>query len=140
MYDTSQNDGVSSPHFHNGDWLRNSLKKLKLSALVFWFLMSLLSSAPFPTVRQLLSPNISLVFCLLFSLLISISVSFLRSSFHSVQLTDFTWLYAGVKFPISGFSVTYRFDTKYVSRTLKVSDHSRGWPEGSLFDSYYTKV
>ena len=22
----------------------------------------------------------------------------------------------------------------------KVSDHSRGWPEGSLFDSYYTKV
>ena len=23
---------------------------------------------------------------------------------------------------------------------FKVSDHSRGWPEGSLFDSYYTKV
>ena len=22
----------------------------------------------------------------------------------------------------------------------KVGDHSRGWPEGSLFDSYYTKV
>ena len=27
----------------------------------------------------------------------------------------------------------------YVSKS-KVSDHSRGWPEGSLFDSYYTKV
>ena len=24
--------------------------------------------------------------------------------------------------------------------TSKVSDHRRGWPEGSLFDSYYTKV
>ena len=23
---------------------------------------------------------------------------------------------------------------------LKAGDHSRGWPEGSLFDSYYTKV
>ena len=22
----------------------------------------------------------------------------------------------------------------------KVGDHSRGWPEGSLFDTYYTKV
>ena len=22
----------------------------------------------------------------------------------------------------------------------KVGDHSRGWPEGSLFDSYYTNV
>ena len=26
------------------------------------------------------------------------------------------------------------------SKVSKVSDHSRGWPEGSLFDSYYTKV
>ena len=28
-------------------------------------------------------------------------------------------------------------DAKTIS---KVSNHSRGWPEGSLFDSYYTKV
>ena len=25
-------------------------------------------------------------------------------------------------------------------KVSKVSDRSRGWPEGSLFDSYYTKV
>ena len=25
-----------------------------------------------------------------------------------------------------------------VSKVSKVGDHSRGWPEGSLFDSYYT--
>ena len=29
--------------------------------------------------------------------------------------------------------------TIYIYKS-KVSDHSRGWPEGSLFDSYYTKV
>ena len=28
----------------------------------------------------------------------------------------------------------------YPNKVSKVSDHSRGWPEGSLFDSYYTKV
>ena len=28
----------------------------------------------------------------------------------------------------------------YIYVVSKVSDHSRGWPEGSLFDSYYTKV
>ena len=28
----------------------------------------------------------------------------------------------------------------YTYIVSKVSDHSRGWPEGSLFDSYYTKV
>ena len=27
-----------------------------------------------------------------------------------------------------------------IYKKSKVSDHSRGWPEGSLFDSYYTKV
>ena len=27
-----------------------------------------------------------------------------------------------------------------IIKKSKVSDHSRGWPEGSLFDSYYTKV
>ena len=25
-------------------------------------------------------------------------------------------------------------------KVSKVGDHSRGWPESSLFDSYYTKV
>ena len=33
--------------------------------------------------------------------------------------------------------VPYMFIKKVKS---KVSDHSRGWPEGSLFESYYTKV
>ena len=28
----------------------------------------------------------------------------------------------------------------HIIKKSKVSDHSRGWPEGSLFDSYYTKV
>ena len=28
----------------------------------------------------------------------------------------------------------------YIYIYSKVGDHSRGWPEGSLFDSYYTKV
>ena len=27
-----------------------------------------------------------------------------------------------------------------IVKVSKVGDHSRGWPEGSLFDSYYTKV
>ena len=31
-------------------------------------------------------------------------------------------------------------NTQTGSKKKKVSDHSRGWPEGSLFDSYYTKV
>ena len=41
---------------------------------------------------------------------------------------------------------THKEDIKISARndllqhTIKVSDHSRGWPEGSLFDSYYTKV
>ena len=30
-----------------------------------------------------------------------------------------------------------RFSSNKVS---KVGDHCRGWPKGSLFDSYYTKV
>ena len=25
-------------------------------------------------------------------------------------------------------------------KVSKVGDHSRGWPEGTFFDSYYTKV
>ena len=29
---------------------------------------------------------------------------------------------------------------KNLLKSKLVSDHSRGWPEGSLFDSYYTKV
>ena len=37
-------------------------------------------------------------------------------------------------------------DNRYTTSATKivvvveVSDHSRGWPEGSLFDSYYTNV
>ena len=27
-----------------------------------------------------------------------------------------------------------------ISKVSKVGDRSRGWPEGSLFNSYYTKV
>ena len=34
--------------------------------------------------------------------------------------------------------IFYVYITKI--KGIKVSDHSRGWPEGSLFDSYYTKV
>ena len=37
----------------------------------------------------------------------------------------------------SDFSIVFIICNSKVS---KVSDHSRGWPEGSLFDSYYTKV
>ena len=32
------------------------------------------------------------------------------------------------------------FTLRYISKVSKVGDRSRGWPEGSLFDSYYTKV
>ena len=31
----------------------------------------------------------------------------------------------------------HAIDVRYL---VKVDDHSRGWPKGPLFDSYYTKV
>ena len=36
-------------------------------------------------------------------------------------------------------SLMYILIEETISKS-KVGDHSRGWPEGSLFNSYYTKV
>ena len=38
------------------------------------------------------------------------------------------------------FWYLYTYWSVCVIKWSKVSDHSRGWPESSLFDSYYTKV
>ena len=37
-------------------------------------------------------------------------------------------------FPLISHDITLR------KSKSKVGDHSRGWPEGSLFDSYYIKL
>ena len=42
---------------------------------------------------------------------------------------------------LESWYITYFETYQYIHLSLsKVDDHSRGWPEGSLFDSYYTKV
>ena len=41
---------------------------------------------------------------------------------------------------LRGFQTFFVWVFLFIVSKSKVSDHSRGWPEGSLFDSYYTKV
>ena len=43
--------------------------------------------------------------------------------------------------PLHGQDVTRgQFFKQSLSKVSKVGDLSRGWPEGPIFDSYYTKV
>ena len=45
------------------------------------------------------------------------------------------------KIELIWFVHVYQNKTKQLQiNVIKAGDHSRGWPEGSLFNSYYTKV
>ena len=53
----------------------------------------------------------------------------------------FTWNYTTVcKLFGLDKNTWYRIITHVYLKLYKVGDRSRGWPEGSLFDSFYTKV
>ena len=69
-----------------------------------------------------------------FILLIAYSFFFLFKGF------ELHWLKMNIFCSKKYEKFMWVIDKQYESKVSKFSDRSRGWPEGSLFDSYYTKV